>query len=74
MSQSKLSTSSTPPTSSGQDGQEGNIDDGARVNDHGGSLGKKCLDDQRADADKNSQRLRNVRRQFLRKNSLHRQC
>ena len=27
VSQSKLSTSSTPPTSGGQDGQEGNIDD-----------------------------------------------
>ena len=34
VSQSKLSTSLTPPTSSGQDGQEDNIDDGARVDDH----------------------------------------
>ena len=38
VSQSKLSTSSTPPTSSGQDGQEGIINDGAGVDDHGGSL------------------------------------
>ena len=38
VSQSKLSTSLSPPTSSGQDGQEGNINDGAGVDDHGGSL------------------------------------
>ena len=38
VSQSKLSTSLTLPTSRGQDGQEGNIDDVARVDDHGGSL------------------------------------
>jgi len=31
VSQSKLSTSLSPPTSSGQDGQEDDIDDGARV-------------------------------------------